>query len=385
MCAGWGCRTMTDLRKAMSDMDRWVLQDRKRREVSLAVKTCMRRIVSEFSFQREEGLRELMKLVHKLLATGVSWGEAPLGDGKEEDVTVAERVLRAVFPKTPPPSVQHPMCLTTPTERRLAMVSLEGLCALSRREQQAFVDGRGTTTVRDELVRRGASGAAADDPAEVATLCACLDALLVSCLDNPTAQHQVVDLDIPALLCGMLKRPGGDVNLQYKILEFLAVLLVVAQLGGTASAAPLPAYRGPVPSSDLAQQPRRRLLRKLEELLGSEILGKVQNCVTVRNVSGVGGGGGGGGGGSISLSPSGSGSGMASKRTTARERDLRLQAEIIAQLAQMPSGGGGASAGNKQASAGTSSRPARDAGGAKSLSGGGASGRERREGSFSRR
>ena len=327
---------MTDTRKAMLDMEVWVSKDRERRETSLAVKTSMRRIVSEFSFQREEGLRELMKLVHRLLAAGTEWGKNPLGDGKAEDVTVSERILRIVFPKTPPPSVLHTMCHTTTTERRLAMMSLEGLCALSRREQQAFVEARGISTVHEELLRY--SLAPTEHAGEVAALCACLDALLVACLDAPLAQHQLIELDVPALLCSMLKTKAADVNLRYKIVEFLSVILVVTQLSRSGTTLSIPSF-GPHPSSE-SQHPRRRLLKDLEALVGADILGKLQSCVTLRSHSLP----------VAAVSPSSSSS---TKRTTARERDLRAQSEILNHLAQ-----GSEAKGTNKGGGGGASRPA---------------------------
>eukprot|EP01063_Lacrimia_lanifica_P030216 TRINITY_DN4769_c0_g2_i1.p1 TRINITY_DN4769_c0_g2~~TRINITY_DN4769_c0_g2_i1.p1 ORF type:complete len:341 (+),score=90.30 TRINITY_DN4769_c0_g2_i1:757-1779(+) len=325
----------------LAGMVQWVESDRVMREVSLGVKNAMRRIVSEYSFQREEGLRLLKKLVGELLSKGAEWHTDPFGDGKEEGIPVAERVLRAIFPKTLPPSVQHPMCFQTSTERGLAMTVLEGLCILSRREQQAFVDSRGVTTVlelfteyRDAVGggtwRDTADGSPAKDM--VAVLCAALDTVLVSALDHAGSQHMVLDVELPDALLQMLPL-DIDVDLKYKIVEFLSVLLRITQLEAPKeragdSTSPfdrshLP--RGPRPPQD-SLTPHDRLVAFLRPRLGGDMLCQLSNCVTIKCSPPMHGAP------SVSTPVPIPGPANGGKRATARERDLVTQDALISHL-----------------------------------------------------
>ena len=297
------------VRSVIAELEHRVEQERERREVSLALKNSMRKIASEYSFQREEGLKQLLKLVHDLLSRGLFYTK-PLGDGKEEDVPIAERLLRSVFPKTPPPSIQHRMCCTTASEKRLAMQCLEGLCVLSQREQQAFIDARGVSTVYDELQKHIEDVEKSKADADmVPVLCACLDTLLVSSLNKPAAQHQVIDIEMPLAMHTVLKI-DSDMDVCYKIIEFLSVFSRICILNDGMHSGH-ESSRGPVPPPD-CQTPSERLYSAVRTTYGVEIASRLNSCVTLRGPA----------------TPASSS--MCGKRTTTRERDLRTQGDIIA-------------------------------------------------------
>eukprot|EP00756_Hemistasia_phaeocysticola_P049397 Hpha_TRINITY_DN23861_c0_g1::TRINITY_DN23861_c0_g1_i1::g.109790::m.109790 len=291
---------MSDLRQQLQSLERWLEADKERREILYIVKRSLGGLNSQYSFQREDGLRQLLHLLRELQGrkdASHNWEDPAFlrcdsrtdnsDFGSDPGVTVTEGILRQVFPKTLPPSVPH-LCATTPTERRLAMVCLEGLCVLSRREQKAFFAHRGVLTVKDELARHLDLFRPYKDPdlrraqreqmqsaaAEVIPLlCASLDTLLVACLDSPAAQAQVLDLGLPRELCEVLQNPNCPGDLLYKIIEFLSILLRMCELSYTPESA-----RGPRGDQRPAGE---RLQGILLQHLGANVLRQLPLCVTV--------------------------------------------------------------------------------------------------------
>ncbi|KAJ9448945.1 hypothetical protein DIPPA_05061 [Diplonema papillatum] len=342
-------------RHLLAELERWNEEERGRRETNLAVKSAMRGILSEYSFQREESLRLLFKVARGLLAKRGDPAKDALAGQRGESVTITERVLRSIFPKTPPPSVLHTMCRTTNTEKNLAMASLEGLCNLSAREQIAFLEARGFLTVLEEVNKHieatigpahhvpgcsprgvptawGIAEPSLDLKGSVSLVTACLDTVLIGVVDYPEAQHQILDIElIPPLVC-LLKSERTDLDLKYKILEFLSILSKIYNLppgpgpgrqqqpnlasggGGFVDSYYLSA--GPVPPHD-SQTPAQRLVEVLTELLG-DVVEQLPACATVRN-------------------PPAPSQAQPSNRSTSREHDLRVQADVIARLSSLNS------------------------------------------------